>query len=1010
MPRLHKIKPLFEALLVPGLLLLFLGLPAPGLAQLPPDEAWRTLETEHFRVTYPHGLMDLAQRVGERAETAWDLLSRELPGPPKGKVDIALSDHADVSNGFARVHPSNRIYIYAPPPVDGFDLAHMDEWMELVVLHELVHIFHQDYPGKVGGIVRKVFGRYPLEWPFFPAAAAPDWTVEGIAVYFESSLTRAGRVRGSYHEMAVRTAVLEDRFESIDQASGDSPVWPGGQRYYIYGSLFLQHLTEVHGEEALARFVQAVAGQWVPYRLDAAAREAFGISFSRAWEEWHGALRIRYEALRDSLAGWAPLTRGEALDQGGYYSWNPAPSPDGGLLAYARVDGRSDPQIRVLPPEGGEGEKLTRTNSLSNLSWTPSGEVLFSQVDYLDSYRLRGDLFLARRDGGVVRVTRGGRLDHPHVEPGGRRAVAVQEEGGTNRLVLVDLPGGDIHPLTPFDPSTHWSYPRWSPDGRWIAAARWRPGAYFDVVLLDAQGTVRQQITRDRAVDTSPAWSADGRWLLWASDRSRIPNLYAVEVDPDSGEPGPLRQITNVLGGVAFPAVDPQGRWLYFSSYHAEGWRIERIPFRPGEWLDPSPLHPGYLADVDPTRYDRRVDAPQGPYRAARTLRPTYWSPAFREGDAAGGVEVLKPGFGLETAGWDLVERHRFALSGTFSSGFGTFNGGGSYTFSGLGNPLLSAAVTQFHEADPRALGGVTQAGDTVPLYLVERERAASLGATFQRRRARTLTAFSLAGSLIREDRTLLEEDLTETRRFNLLDPDTRLLEGRASLSFANARIFPFSIGREDGVNLYLRARVRREVSLADSLRSLDGKDRSYRDLVGQASAFKGFRGPGFGNHVLAVRGSWGVASGPGADSYHFEVGGSSGQGLPVSVGSLGQSLLFPVRGYDTAERFGRYGWSATAEYRFPLGMLNRGPGLLPLHLGWLSGAVFLDGGNAWGPAATTHGHPNPARDALLSVGGEVTLRVLALWFSSLDLRLGLARPLVDGDGLQAYLRLGPAF
>ena len=173
-----------------------------------------------------------------------------------------------------------------------------------------------------------MFGRVPLEWPFFPGSATPGWVVEGLATYYESEFTQAGRVRGSFHEMVVRTAILEGRFETIDQTSGDSPLWPGGQRYYVYGSLFLKYLMDQHGREAMGAFVKAVAGQWIPYRLNSAARDAFGVSFSEAWEEWRAGLEGRYAALRDSLEQ-APLTEGEALTGEGYYAWSPEPSPDG---------------------------------------------------------------------------------------------------------------------------------------------------------------------------------------------------------------------------------------------------------------------------------------------------------------------------------------------------------------------------------------------------------------------------------------------------------------------------------------------------------------------------------------------------------------------------------------------------------------------------------------------------------------------------------------------------------
>ncbi len=257
------------------------SMPGTAFAQIPPGEAWRTLDTEHFRITYPADLLDLAQRAGQRAEVAWAALAREFIDPPKGRVDLVVTDHADISNGFSRVFPSNRIVIFAPPPVDGFGLPHMDEWMELVVTHELAHIFHQDYAGNLGGVLRTIFGRVPLEWPFFPGASTPGWVVEGIATYYESELTQAGRVRGSFHEMVVRTAILEGRFETIDQTSGDSPTWPGGQRYYVYGSLFLKHLMDRHGPEAMGAFVEAVADQWIPYRLNAAAKRGLRRLVSR---------------------------------------------------------------------------------------------------------------------------------------------------------------------------------------------------------------------------------------------------------------------------------------------------------------------------------------------------------------------------------------------------------------------------------------------------------------------------------------------------------------------------------------------------------------------------------------------------------------------------------------------------------------------------------------------------------------------------------------------------------
>ncbi len=556
----------------------------------------------------------------------------------------------------------------------------------------------------------------------------------------------------------------------------------------------------------------------------------------------------------------APITRGEALTGEGYYAWSPEPSPDGRGFAFARLDGWSDPQIRFKSLEDGVEEKLARTNNLAQFSWTPTGEILFSQLEYTDSYRIRGDLYLLGTGGEVTQVTRGSRLDHPDVGPDGDRAVAVQEGFGSNRLVMVDLSSGRVDPLTEFQEQELWAYPRWSPDGRWIAVSRWRAGAYFDVVLLTPEGKVLWEVTHDRGIDNAPAWSPDGRWLLWSSDRSGIPNLYAVPLDPATGEPGPLRQITNLLGGGAYPSVDPRGRWIYYSSYHSDGWRVERIPFKPEEWFQPFPGHPTFLGEVSGARFEERVSAQGRSYNALSTLLPTYWAPTYREGDNSGRTQVLNPGYGIFTSGEDLVGRHAFSLLGTFSSGAGSFNGGGSYSYGGLENPLLSLAAAQSHDASSLPWAGITEGGDTVPLFLVERERALGVGATLFRRRSRTETTLALSASHIWEDRFFLEEDLQESHRFRLARPEVRLGEARATLTFGNARSFPFSISPEDGVSAFIRARARRDLTLADSLtgRGRIGIDPS-RIWSGMSPSIRGSAAPASGimSSVSGRAGGW---------------------------------------------------------------------------------------------------------------------------------------------------------
>ena len=562
--------------------------PGSAAAQVPPDEAWRTLETEHFRITFPEHLGDLAARTGVVAEQAHEALSAGFRAGPGGAIDIVLTDHVDVSNGYARYSPSNRIVLYARPPPDHLALGYFDDWLEQLIVHELAHVFHLDYTGWFGRFFRALFGRLP-SFLTFPGTNVPGWVIEGLATWYESALTPGGRVHGTYHEMVLRTAALEGRFESLGTAGGYSPQWPGGGRRYVYGSLFFEYLLDKHGRDVMAEFVEDLARN-----ASLPGRVLDDVSLTSEWDAWREEMRARVERLDDELAAFGPVTEPEALTSGARQALHPAVSPDGGRLVYVRSDGRSDPRLVAMPPAGGDASTLARTNHLTRFDFLPDGGIVFSQREFTDRYRHYSDLYVLAGGGTVRRVTEGARVAAPSAGPDGGWAVAVMDGGGTNGLVRVDLGNGALEEIVAPAEDTYWAWPAVSPDGRWIVASRWAEGRH-DVVILDADGRPVHAVTRDRALDMAPAWTADGRHLVWSSDRTGIPNVLATEIDPRTGAAGPPRLLTNVRTGAAFPRVDPAGEWLYFSGYHVDGWEIERVPFAP----DRAPTAPEPAARFD---------------------------------------------------------------------------------------------------------------------------------------------------------------------------------------------------------------------------------------------------------------------------------------------------------------------------------------------------------------------------------------------------------------------------
>ena len=109
------------------------------------------------------------------------------------------------------------------------------------------------------------------------------------------------------------------------------------------------------------------------------------------------------------------------------------------------------------------------------------------------------------------------------------------------------------------------SYPRFSPDGKWIAFSSNRYGDN-DVFVIPAEGGPARRLTFHSASDTVVGWSRDSKRVLFSSARGRvfpgIPSLYEVSID----------------GGLEQPLPTD---WGIYASYSPDGTRLafNRHPF-----------------------------------------------------------------------------------------------------------------------------------------------------------------------------------------------------------------------------------------------------------------------------------------------------------------------------------------------------------------------------------------------------------------------------------------------
>ncbi len=966
-----------------------------GAQPPPPNLRWQTLDTENLRITFAPGLESLAQYAAVAGESAWARLAT-LTRPPKGRVDVLITDHVDFSNGFARTHPSNRVVLYAQPPVGERTLSWFDNWIDLVLSHELAHIFHLDATGGVGRLIRAVFGRVPMTWPAFPVRDTPGWSTEGLAVRVESDYTGYGRIHGSWHDMVVRTASLAGRFDPYERVVGGSPLWPGGNRIYIYGSLFLEDLERRYGEGTTARMVQKTTSALLPPFLlfGSVGQRTIGRSFGTAFREWREHVGVHYAALADSLRQ-ARLTESSRITGHGRIALYPRISPDGTRLAYTADDGRTDNATRILALESGERLHTWRRNGTGTLAWLPDGSgVVLSQFEFDGPYRIWQDLWIVNEQG-ERRISRKARLQDPDVSRSGRIA-AVENEGGTNRPVLVD-PDGTTRALVDARDDVHWATPRWAPDGARMAWSRWVAGRY-SIAVLDTTGTVQMDIA-DEGIAATPAWSPDGRYLVYSSDRTGIANLYAADLSNDRPV---VKQITNVLTGAFMPDISPDGRTLVHSEYAADGYHIARIDFDPSTWRDPAPAR---LVHANENGGDGGANnglsrpvaqLPVRSYSPWSTLLPRYWSPIYEDRGRAGDF------FGFETSGEDLVGRNNWELR-LLVEPDARWSGSLSWTSARFGVPLLQVqASRRFDDV------GDAMLPDSSFRTVLEREDALGAFVILPIRRWRTSAQLTLGATWERESRGLL----LAPGNIRLRDPDDDLVSVIGRAAWSSARSQDLSFSRENGLTVAVGGRIAREIDEVTDF------PRDFEEVNGSLTAYQGLPFGGYARPVLAVRASALRRFGEG--STPVGIGGAHGIIEEILGYDLGEGAVFlPVRGFERGVRRGTQAWTATTELRLPIAIPGQRLPLTPFYFDRISLSLLGDVGGARCTGAEAAifrscARANAASSPLVSAGAELVTDIgIGSWFDA-RVRLGIAPAIQGPSGAGTrellYLRFGSAF
>src|SRR4029077_2249452 len=215
----------------------------------------------------------------------------------------------------------------------------------------------------------------------------------------------------------------------------------------------------------------------------------------------------------------APGPRGDGF--------TPSYFPDGTIL-YHRIKKDQGPAFMQLDPATRQGREVAGFLGAGRVVSTPDGRALVYHRQSLLPLRWRvsgasnlswNDVFLLHLASGEEReLTRARRAEEPDVSPDGKLVACTVGGPGWRKLAVVPLAGGAPRILGEAIPGFAYS-PSWSPDGRFIAYSRWKPGGLRDIHVYELATGADRALTKDRAMDVDPRFAPDGHTIVFSSDR-----------------------------------------------------------------------------------------------------------------------------------------------------------------------------------------------------------------------------------------------------------------------------------------------------------------------------------------------------------------------------------------------------------------------------------------------------------------------------------------------------------
>ncbi len=216
--------------------------------QVKAEDSLQTIETEHARIHFHKDYQAFAQQVASKFEPIYADVSGRVGFEQNDKLDFLIGDDFHQANGYAIPLTAGKVVkVFTSSPRSEEALGSYNDWLDLVISHELTHKIHMSEPSRSW---RSTLDSSLLESDMLNFSRYPRWVSEGYATVIETEYTEQGRVNSDYIKAMLQQWATEGQLPRYETLNGNSN-YQGNRMAYYQGSAFLFWLQANYGQEKL---------------------------------------------------------------------------------------------------------------------------------------------------------------------------------------------------------------------------------------------------------------------------------------------------------------------------------------------------------------------------------------------------------------------------------------------------------------------------------------------------------------------------------------------------------------------------------------------------------------------------------------------------------------------------------------------------------------------------------------------------------------------------------------